>query len=356
MSLSISISLENGLNFNSEIKKAIREKGSSLTSIPTEYTLVDIETTGLSPIYDNIIEVALVKIKDSKEINRLNTLIKPPVSEYYIDEDEISSFKETEIHTDANGDKYIIYYVDNFITELTGITNEMLETAPTFDEFAPQLYDFIGNDILVGYNVNFDINFLYDNFTKSIGEKLSNNYFDLLRLSKKILRDLEDYRLETVKCFFEIPQPKEHRALGDCYLANEILKELLLYVKNNSIDLQLLLKNNASKLDLRKITGDETKFNPEHSFYKKFCVFTGKLDKMPRADAAKIVADVGGICQNNVNKNTNFLILGNLDYVSNIKNGKSNKQKKAEKLILSGQNLQIINEDVFYESFFEDGY
>lgn len=354
MSLSISISLENILGLNPEIKKNTREKGVSLTSVPNEYTLVDIETTGLSPVYDSIIEVALIKIKDGQEIDRFNTLIKPPLSESYIDDNEIENFKETEIHTDGQGEKYVSYYVDSFITNLTGITNEMLGTAPSFDKLAPEIYDFIGNDILVGYNVNFDINFLYDNLRNSIDKKLCNNYLDLLRLARRVLPDLQDHKLETVKYFFQIQQQQEHRALGDCYLANEVLKELLLYVKNNSIDLHVLFKNSSSKLDLLKITGDETKFNPEHSFYKKYCVFTGKLDKMLRVDAAKIVADVGGICQNNVNKDTNFLILGNLDYVSTIKNGKSNKQKKAEKLILSGQDLQIINEDVFYEMFFEE--
>ena len=354
MALSVSISLENGLVFNYGIQKIIREKGCPLSSIPNEYTLVDIETTGLSPVYDNIIEVAFIKIKDGKEIDRLNTLIKPPKSESYIDDDEIKYFKETEIYTDASGEKYVSYYIDSFITSLTGITNEMLESAPSFDELAPEIFNFIGNDILVGYNVNFDINFLYDNLKNSIGEKLCNNYLDLLRLARKVLPDLENHKLETVKYFFKIAQPQEHRALGDCYLANEVLNELLLYAKNNSIDLHVLFKNSSSKLDLLKIAGDESKFNPEHSFYKKYCVFTGKLDKMLRADAAKIVADVGGFCQNNVNKDTNFLILGNLDYVSNIKNGKSNKQKKAEKLILSGQDLKIINEDVFYEMIFEE--
>ena len=73
MALSVSISLENGLVFNYGIQKIIREKGCPLSSIPNEYTLVDIETTGLSPVYDNIIEVAFIKIKDGKEIDRLNT-------------------------------------------------------------------------------------------------------------------------------------------------------------------------------------------------------------------------------------------------------------------------------------------
>ena len=57
-------------------------------------------------------------------------------------------------------------------------------------------------------------------------------------------------------------------------------------------------------------------------------MFTGKLNSMARTNAAKAVVDVGGICGDNVTKDTNHLILGNNDYCSMIKGGKSNKQKK----------------------------
>ena len=63
----------------------------------------------------------------------------------------------------------------------------------------------------------------------------------------------------------------------------------------------------------------------------------------------QIVADLGGINGDTVTKKTNFLILGNNEYCSSIKNGKSNKQKRAEALILSGADLQILSENTFYE-------
>ena len=65
----------------------------------------------------------------------------------------------------------------------------------------------------------------------------------------------------------------------------------------------------------------------------------------------QLVADVGGINGDSVTKKTNYLILGNNDYCKAIKDGKSNKQKKAEKLILEGADLQIITENVFYDMF-----
>lgn len=63
----------------------------------------------------------------------------------------------------------------------------------------------------------------------------------------------------------------------------------------------------------------------------------------------QIVADPGGINGDSVTAKTNYLILGNNDYCKSIKGGKSNKQKKAEKLKLEGQDIEIITENVFYD-------
>jgi len=63
----------------------------------------------------------------------------------------------------------------------------------------------------------------------------------------------------------------------------------------------------------------------------------------------QIVVNLGGVAENNVTQKTNFLILGNNDYCKTIKDGKSSKQKKAEGLIIKGQDISIIPENVFYE-------
>ena len=68
----------------------------------------------------------------------------------------------------------------------------------------------------------------------------------------------------------------------------------------------------------------------------------------------QIVADLGGINEDTVTKKTNFLILGNNDYCSSIKDGKSSKHKKAEKNKLKGQNIEIIPESVFYDMISEE--
>lgn len=74
---------------------------------------------------------------------------------------------------------------------------------------------------------------------------------------------------------------------------------------------------------------------------------------MKRTDAAQIVVNLGGTVAASVTKNTNYLVLGNNDYCSSIKDGKSNKQKKAEQLILNGSDLIILDENTFYNMIIE---
>lgn len=70
---------------------------------------------------------------------------------------------------------------------------------------------------------------------------------------------------------------------------------------------------------------------------------------MTRAEAMQIVVNVGGKCENNVTKKTNYLIIGNLDYCSNVKGQKSSKMKKAEDYKLKGYDITVIPESVFYD-------
>jgi len=72
---------------------------------------------------------------------------------------------------------------------------------------------------------------------------------------------------------------------------------------------------------------------------------------MTRKEAMQAVVNAGGHCCDGVVEETNYLVLGNNDYCKAIKGGKSNKQKKAEKMQLSGKDIQIISEDTFYDMF-----
>ena len=109
------------------------------------------------------------------------------------------------------------------------------------------------------------------------------------------------------------------------------------------------IKKSKSGIKASDISAKVSNFDVTHPLYGKICVFTGVLEKMLRRDAMQVVANLGGINADNVTKKTNYLILGNNDYCKSIKDGKSSKQKKAEKLQLDGHDIQIIPENVFYD-------
>ena len=91
--------------------------------------------------------------------------------------------------------------------------------------------------------------------------------------------------------------------------------------------------------------------NPQNPLYGQLCAFTGKLQKYTRKEAMQIVSEIGGLSGNGVTKKTRFLIVG-----TQLRDGKSRKQLKAEKNLARGQNIEAISELVFYKMLSSDGY
>ncbi len=315
------ISVDNGTIHIEEIKsgKTVRQKGRSLLEFYDDFTIVDLETTGLDPRYDDIIEIACVKYRNNHEVDSFHSFIKLEL---------------------WGG-------IPTFITELTGITDEMLEGAPAFSEIADSLWHFLDGEIIVGHNVNFDINFLYDRFYAFDGRVFDNDFVDTLRISRWVLKELPHHRLSDL-CEHYAIDATHHRAETDCIATHQVYLKLKQDAGDRPVD--YLRKRKVSRaVDLREIKGDESLFQIDHPFYQRVCVFTGKLERFTREEAAQIVCNIGGVCANGVTKKTNFLIIGNFDYSSSlIKDGKSNKLKKAEEYILKGQDLQILSEETFY--------
>ena len=98
-------------------------KGRSLLDFPNSYVVIDVETTGLDPTYDKIIEIGALKVENGTLVDTFSTLVNPGVP------------------------------VDDFITQLTGITNDDLASAPALDSALSAFSNFIGDSILVGHNV-----------------------------------------------------------------------------------------------------------------------------------------------------------------------------------------------------------
>ncbi|CQR73346.1 DNA polymerase III PolC-type [Sporomusa ovata DSM 2662] len=293
-------------------------KGKSSTTISNNFTIIDIETTGYDVNFDEIIELSAIKVRNKEIQNTFQSLVQPEIE------------------------------IDEFITDLTGITNDMLKSAPILNEVLPLFLDFIGDDIIVGHNVNFDINFIYDHSLQITGKPLSNNFIDTLRLTRKLFPDAPNHKLITLAKHFKLNKLPAHRAMADCEATLELYDLITNNVEESGINLPELFKKTRYKRICPQVTTTKTTFDTEHLLYEKYCVFTGTLEKIQRKNAMQLVVDLGGYCTNTVTKKTNYLVLGNLEYCKTIKDGQSSKLKKAQSLILSGYDLEIISENVFF--------
>jgi len=240
------------------------------------------------------------------------------------------------------------YEIDDFITELTGITNGMLAEAPILPDVLPQFISFIGSDVIIAHNANFDINFIYDSLTKHSGKHFKNDFIDTMRISRRMFQEHRCHTLNHLVERFELPHRAEHRAMTDTELVHKSYEYMKKHAKDNGIDFDSLYPKSYG-VRAKDIKTSNTEFDEDTPVYGNEFVFTGTLEKMPRKDAMQIVVDMGGLCSSDITKKTNFLVLGNLDYSKSIKDGKSRKQKKAESLELSGSDIQIISENVFYD-------
>lgn len=301
------------------LNKEIRNKGKNLIELPNDYTIIDIETTGLDTKYDEIIEISAIKIKNNEIVNQFSSLIRP-------------KFK-----------------IDDFISTLTGITNEMLENAPKLEIIISEFINFIGDDIIIGHNVNFDINFIYDYYKKYCNKDIKNDFVDTMRIAKKLLPQSNSYKLEKLLEYFNINVSIHHRALSDCESTFKLYNELKKCISNEYGNIENF-KNQTynSKLRASQITTNIENFDEENLLYQKNCVFTGTLEKMARKDAMQHVVDLGGYVQDSLNKKTDYLIVGQIDYNVS-RDNKTGKIKKAEDMKLKGIDIQIIPESVFYE-------
>lgn len=309
--------------------KTKRNKGKSLLTFPDNYCVIDIETTGLDPNFDEIIELAAIRISNNQIVDTFQSLVKP------------------------------LAEIDEFIEQLTGITNSMVADAPKIEEILPDFLSFVGNSVLVGHNINFDINFIYD-YALQFDKIFSNDFIDTMRLSKKIYPQLAHHRLIDMIALLQIPVATKHRALADCESTYGVLEALRLKVIAEYNSIENFVATTASKrhcvygVRARDVKSIRTVFDETNPLFGKLCVFTGTL-KFPRSQAMQYVVDFGGKNGDNLTKDTNFLIVGDYEKCVGVKGNKTGKMKKAESYRLKGCDIQVLSEDAFYDIIEEFG-
>lgn len=161
------------------------------------YIVFDIETTGLSVINNKIIELAGVKMREGKEIDRFSTFINPHEKIPYN------------------------------IQQLTNINDEMVKDAPELEPKLREFIEFIGDDVLVAHNARFDIGFIQAS-CKTFGmPEVMNPVLDTLELARFIHPSLKNHRLNTLADKYKISLENHHRAIDDSIALGGVLFGLI---------------------------------------------------------------------------------------------------------------------------------
>lgn len=145
---------------------------------------LDVETTGAHPVYDRITEVGLVEVESGRVLSEWATLLNPGVS------------------------------IPPAIQSLTGITNDMVALAPSFEEVAHELYRRLEGRLLVAHNARFDYGFLRNEFRRA-GLRYASRVLCTVKLSRKLHPNEPRHNLDAVAARHGIVCEQRHRALGD---------------------------------------------------------------------------------------------------------------------------------------------
>ena len=163
------------------------------------YVVFDVETTGLSAVYNTIIELAAVKMKDGEIIDRFESFANPH------------------------------HRLSATTINLTGITDEMVQEAPEIDVVLRKFVEWTGDSILVAHNASFDVGFINVGYQKAGLPKTTNAVIDTLELGRFLYPEMKNHRLNTLAKKFDIELTQHHRAIYDAeatgYLALKMLKD-----------------------------------------------------------------------------------------------------------------------------------
>ena len=181
------------------------------------YSIVDIETTGNGYKGSKITEISIFVFDGEKVVNEFTTLVNP----------------ETRIPP--------------FITNLTGITDAMVRTAPKFYEVAKKIEEITKDTVFVAHNVNFDYNIIQAEF-KSLGFDFKRKKLCTVRLSRKIIPGLNSYSLGNICNYENIEIAARHRARGDAEATTILFKKLLERDNNFTVNSFLNSKSRQATL------------------------------------------------------------------------------------------------------------
>ncbi len=185
----------------------------------TEFVVFDLETTGAKSPPCRITEIGAYKVKNCEVTEEFQTLVNPETPIPY------------------------------FITQLTGIDDEMVRDAPLFSEVVHDFLSFIGDSILVAHNSGFDMRFLNHEIARVFdGYKMANPCLCTVQLSRRLLPDIINHKLKTVAEHYSIELVNHHRASADAFATAHIFVNLLTSLSSRGVNnLAAVRKMNTRK-------------------------------------------------------------------------------------------------------------
>jgi DNA polymerase III epsilon subunit family exonuclease len=163
-----------------------------------EFVVVDVEATGAKTPPNRLIELGAFRIRDGRIVDKFLTLVNPEIP------------------------------IPRFVASLTGISNDMVKRAPVFADVAPRWLDFVSDSVLIAHNAPFDTSFLNHEISRVYpGHRMVNPHLCTVKLSRRVLPNLLNHRLDTIASHFSIPIASRHRAGSDALATAEIFLLLM---------------------------------------------------------------------------------------------------------------------------------
>jgi len=168
-----------------------------------EFSVLDVETTGLSARNNHVIEIGIVKVKNLKVAGKFHSLVNPG------------------------------YKIPYFITQFTGITDEDIVDAPFFSELADKIENVIGDSIISAHNLSFDDSFLKYEFFRTGKEPLSNHKICTLKIARRLYPLLKSKSLSSITQYLRLKNSNAHRALADAEVTARALIKMIKKLKKD---------------------------------------------------------------------------------------------------------------------------
>lgn len=189
------------------------QMGKKMNTYVPDYVVFDLETTGISPKKDEVVEISAIKVLGGEVAEEFTTLVNPGI--------------------------HIPYYA----SEVNHITDKMVADAPPFDVALRDFLDFTGDMVLVGHNIHlFDMKFICRDTRRYFGQIIGNDYIDTLPVARMYLPKLEHYALLDLASYYGIQIKNAHRALGDCRMNQQVFEHLAEEMRNPSPEAKAVKK------------------------------------------------------------------------------------------------------------------